>query len=334
MNILVTGASGFIGASFAYYALSQGLAVRATGRRRERLAPLAQSGAEVVEGDLADAAFARRVCQGMDAVVQCAGLGGHWARVADLERANLVVTENIVEACLKEQVQRLVYLSSAQVYERPRTTQPLREDQLPARRRTVQADIRVRAEQRVFGAEEFGLQVLVLRPAPVVGEGEPTFWPGVFGRCAKGRLRILGKGLNTVDFTTQANLNQALLAALYAGEDAVGRVYNIANGAPVPFWDVLNYGLRQLQLPPLRVYAGAGLARFKAGASALACEYWPGRPKPLLLPADIAWMTEDFALDITRARQYLDYQPKASVWAGMDALCQGWRARDTSGKYR
>jgi nucleoside-diphosphate-sugar epimerase len=334
MNLLVTGATGFIGASFVRHALSQGLAVRATGRRPERLARLAHLGAEVMEGDLADAAFARRACQGMEAVVHCAGLGGHWARTAELALANLTLVENIVEACLKEQTQRLVYLSSAQLYERPQAAQPLREDQLPARRRSLQAQTRFRAEQRVFGAEEFGLQVLAVRPAPVLGEGEPWFWPGVFNLCAQGRLRILGKGLNPVDFTTQANLNQALMAALFAGEDALGRVYNIANGTPVPFWDVLNYGLRQLQLPPLRAYQPVGPARWKAVVCALACEYWPGRPKPALLPADIAWMTETFTLDIGRARQYLGYQPHASVWAGMDALCQGWRARDTTGRYR
>jgi nucleoside-diphosphate-sugar epimerase len=334
MNILVTGATGFIGASFTRLALSQGLAVRATGRRPERLAGLARLGAQVMEGDLADADFARRLCQGVEVVVHCAGLGGHWGRAAAFEMANLTTTENIVEACLKEQVRRLVYLSSAQIYERPRSAQPVREDQLPAHKRTLQAQTRFRAEQRVFGAEEFGLQVLALRPAPVVGEGEPMLWPGLFSLCARQRLNILGNGLNRVCFTTQANLDQALLAAVRAGDEALGRVYNIANGAPVPFWDVLNYGLRQLQLPPLRRYRKVAPARLAAGLRGCVHEYWPGRPRPSLLAADIAWMTEDFTLDISRARHHLGYQPQASLWSGMDELCRGWRARDTSGKYR
>jgi nucleoside-diphosphate-sugar epimerase len=334
MNILVTGATGFIGNSFARAALGQGLAVRATGRNRERLAVLARQGAQVMDGDLADAGFARSLCQGMDVVVHCAGLGGHWGRAAAFETANLATTENVVEGCLKEQVRRLVYLSSAQVYERPDGSQPVREDQLPPRKRSLQAQTRFRAEQRVFGAEEFGLQVLALRPAPVVGEGEPWLWPRLLHLCVRQRLAILGTGLNRVDFTTQANLDQALLAAVHADDEALGRVYNIANGAPVPFWDVLNYGLRQLDLPPLRRYRKVGPARLMAGLDACLREYWPGRPQPSLLPADISWMTEDFILDISRARQYLGYQPHATVWSGMDSLCRGWRAQDTSGKYR
>ncbi|WP_263260519.1 NAD(P)-dependent oxidoreductase [Pseudomonas sp. RIT-PI-S] len=334
MNILVTGATGFIGASFAHAALGQGLAVRASGRRGERLAALARLGAEVIEGDLADPDLARRACQGMEVVVHCAGLGGHWGRAPAFELANLTTTENVVEGCIKGQVRRLVYLSSAQVYERPAGGQAVREDQLPARRRSLQAQTRFRAEQRVFGAEEFGLQVLALRPAPVVGEGESQLWPRLFGLCARSRLHILGNGLNRVDFTTLANLDHALLAAIHAGDDALGRVYNIANGTPLPFWDVLNYGLRQLQLPPLRSYRRVAPARLMAGLSACVREYWPGHPQPPLLPADITWMTEDFILDIGRARHYLGYQPHASIWAGMDALCRGWRAQDTSGKYR
>lgn len=334
MNILVTGATGFIGASFARFALSHGLSVRATGRRAQRLVPLAQLGAEVFDGDLADPDFARQLCQGMDVVVHCVGLEGHWGKAAAYEAANLTTTENIVEGCLKEQVRRLVYLSSAQIYEGLRSPQGLREDQLPGRKRSLQALTRLRAEQRIFGAEEFGLQVLALRPMPVVGEGEPVLWPGLFNLCARQRLAILGNGLNRTDFTTQANLNQALLAAIQADENALGRVYNIANGTPLPFWDVLNYGLRQLQLPPLRDYRAIGPARFMAGVSACVREYWPGHPRPALLPADITWMTEDFSLDISRARHYLGYQPQASIWAGMDELCRGWRAQDTSGKYR
>ncbi|WP_426149868.1 NAD-dependent epimerase/dehydratase family protein [Pseudomonas sp. DC3000-4b1] len=334
MNILITGATGFIGASFTRSALAQGLRVRASGRRGERLAALARLGAQVCEGDLLDAGFALQLCQGMDAVVHCAGLGGHWGRLADFEQANLGTTENVVEGCIKAQVRRLVYLSSAQIYERASSAAPLREDQLPPRKASLQAQTRFRAEQRVFGAEEFGLQVVALRPAPVLGEGEPWLWPGLFELCGRGRLSLLGDGLNRVDFTTQANLDHALLAALFAEDNALGRVYNIANDQAVPFWDVLNYGLRQLRLPQLRDYRPVGLARLGTRFGSLARQAWPGRPRPPLTLPDLGWITRDNCLDINRARQYLGYQPQASVWAGMDALCQGWRARDTTGKYR
>ena len=78
MKILVTGASGFIGGRFARFALEQGLAVRVNGRRAEALEPLVRRGAEFMPGDLADAALVRRLCEGVDAVVHCAGAVGVW----------------------------------------------------------------------------------------------------------------------------------------------------------------------------------------------------------------------------------------------------------------
>ena len=39
-------------------------------------------------------------------------------------------------------------------------------------------------------------------------------------------------------------------------------------------------------------------------------------------------MARDFSLDISRARQYLDYQPKAEVWDAVDEFCDWWRSRE------
>ncbi|NER62504.1 NAD(P)-dependent oxidoreductase, partial [Pseudomonas sp. MAFF212428] len=38
-------------------------------------------------------------------------------------------------------------------------------------------------------------------------------------------------------------------------------------------------------------------------------------------------MNKDFTLDISRARQYLDYRPQTSVWAALDEFCSWWKAQ-------
>jgi nucleoside-diphosphate-sugar epimerase len=42
-------------------------------------------------------------------------------------------------------------------------------------------------------------------------------------------------------------------------------------------------------------------------------------------------MAKDFSLDISLARQYLDYQPQVSVWTALDEFCQWWKAHHPSG---
>ncbi|PWB33399.1 3-beta hydroxysteroid dehydrogenase [Pseudomonas sp. SDI] len=327
MRILVTGASGFIGGRFARFALEQGLDVRVNGRRAEGVEHLVRRGAQYIPGDLGDPELARRLCQGVDSVVHCAGAVGNWGRYQDFHQGNVVVTENVVEACLKEHVRRLVHLSSPSIYFNGRSQSNIREEQVPRRFHDHYASTKFLAEQKVFGAQEFGLEVLALRPRFVTGAGDVSIFPRLLQMQRKKRLAIVGNGLNKVDFTSVQNLNEALLSALNAGNEALGQAYNISNGQPLPLWDVVNYVMRQMHLPQVTRYRSFGLAYSAAALNEAACLLWPGRPQPTLSRLGVQVMNKDFSLDISRARQMLDYRPQVSVWTALDEFCGWWKAQ-------
>jgi nucleoside-diphosphate-sugar epimerase len=326
MKILVTGASGFIGGRFARHALEQGFEVRVNGRRGEGVAHLVRRGAQFVEGDLADPHLAQRLCIGVDAVVHCAGMGGHWGRAEDLQRNIVEATENLVEGCLKEHVRRLVHLSCASLYRNGHSRLALKEDALPRRFYDPATRCRYLAEQKVFGAAEFGLEVLALRPAPVLGAGDANWLPRLVNLQGKHRLSIIGNGLNKVDFTSVHNLSEALLSSLLADPAALGKAYNISNGTPLPLWDVLNYALRRLQLPQVTRYRGYRGAWLMGAVNEGACLLWPGRPQPRWSRYGAHSVNADFTLDIARARHHLDYQPQVTLWAALDEFCAWWQA--------
>ena len=327
MRILVTGASGFIGVRFARHALEQGLDVRVNGRRAEGVEHLVRRGAQFIAGDLGDPELARRLCQGVDAVVHCAGAVGHWGRYQDFHQGNVVVTENVVEACLKEHVRRLVHLSSPSIYFDGRSHMGITEDQVPRRFHDHYASTKFLAEQKVFGAQEFGLEVLALRPRFVTGAGDVSIFPRLLQMQRKGRLAIVGNGLNKVDFTSVQNLNEALFSALHVGDEALGKAYNISNGQPLPIWDVINYVMRQMQVPQVTRYRSFGLAYSLAALNEGACLLWPGRPQPTLSRLGMQVMNKDFTLDISRARHLLDYRPTVSLWTALDEFCGWWKAQ-------
>lgn len=325
MKILVTGASGFIGGRFARFALEQGLAVRINARRAEAVAPLIARGAEFIPGDLADPQLARALCADVDVVVHCAGAVGTWGRYEDFYRGNVTLTENVVEACLKQRVRRLVHLSSPSIGFDGHSHLNLSEDEIPRRFSDHYGKTKYLAEQKVFGAEEFGLEVLALRPRLVTGAGDNSVFPRLIEMQRRGRLAIIGNGLNLADFTSVQNLNEALLSALLAAGPALGKVYNISNGAPLPLWDVVNYVLRRLELPPVTRHVAYPLAYAAATLNETVCRLLPGRPQPALFRLGVAVMAKDYTLDIGRARRYLDYQPKTSLWTALDEFCEEWR---------
>lgn len=327
MRILVTGASGFIGGRFARFALEQGMEVRVNGRRAEGVEHLVRRGAQFIPGDLGDPELARRVCQGVETVVHCAGAVGNWGRYQDFHQGNVVVTENVVEACLKEHVRRLVHLSSPSIYWNGRSRLGVTEEQVPRRLHDAYATTKYLAEQKVFGAQEFGLEVLALRPRFVTGAGDVSIFPRLLKMQQKRRLAIIGNGLNKVDFTSVQNLNDALFSSLLAAGPALGKVYNISNGAPVPLWDVVNFVLRQFGLPPVSKHMPFGLAYAAATLNETVCKLLPGRPEPALFRLGVAVMGRDFSLDISRARQYLDYDPQVPIWTALEEFCTWWKVQ-------
>ncbi|WP_428480985.1 NAD-dependent epimerase/dehydratase family protein, partial [Pseudomonas chlororaphis] len=245
-------------------------------------------------------------------------------------QAELLGAENVVEACLKRHVRRLVHLSSPSIYFDGRDHLGLTEEQVPKRFKHPYAATKYLAEQKVFGAQEFGLEVLALRPRFVTGAGDMSIFPRLLKMQRKGRLAIIGNGLNKVDFTSVQNLNEALLSSLLASGSALGKAYNISNGAPVPLWDVVNYVMRQMGVPQVTRYRSFGLAYSVAALNEGFCKLWPGRPEPTLSRLGMQVMNKNFTLDISRARHYLDYEPKVSLWTALDEFCGWWKAQDIS----
>lgn len=327
MKILVTGASGFIGGRFARFALEQGLSVRVNGRRPEGVQHLIKRGAEFIQGDLADPDLAHRLCRDVEAVVHCAGAVGVWGSREHFHQGNVVLTQNVIEGCLGQKVRRLVHLSSPSVYFDGQSHVGLKEEQVPSRFVDHYGATKYRAEQKVFEAQEFGLEVIALRPRFVTGAGDTSIFPRLIEMQRKGRLFIIGNGLNKVDFTSMQNLNDALFSSLLAAGPALGKVYNISNGAPVPLWDVVNFVLRQFDLPPVTRHMPYAMAYAAATLNETLCKLLPGRPEPSLFRLGVAVMARDFSLDIGRARQYLDYDPQVPIWTALEEFCTWWKVQ-------
>ncbi len=326
MRILVTGASGFIGGRFAAQALEAGLEVRCSGRRIEPMDWLARRGAECISGDLGDAEFTARLARDCQAIVHCAGAVGTWGSYQHFHQANVTVTEHMLDSARRNGVQRFVHLSSPSIYFDGKDHRDIREDFVPRRFFDHYGATKYLADQAVFLAGRAGLEVIALRPRFVIGAGDASIFPRLLRAHRAGRLRIVGKGENRVDLTPVENVADAMLLALNAPDAALGRAYNISNGAPVRFWPTFNQLLQRLDLPPLTrhvpyrlAYAMAALAEWRAARE-------PGQPEPPVSRLGMAVMARDFNLDISAARHMLGYQPGVPTDEGIERFAAWWQA--------
>jgi uncharacterized protein YbjT (DUF2867 family) len=111
MTTLIVGATGRLGHATARALLAKGQPVRAMTRDPARAADLARAGAEVVVGDLTDAASLERACQGALRILASAhGLLGRGAQSS--AQVDHVGHSALIAAARGAGVARLVYVSA------------------------------------------------------------------------------------------------------------------------------------------------------------------------------------------------------------------------------
>jgi nucleoside-diphosphate-sugar epimerase len=254
-HYLVTGGAGFIGSHLSEEIARRGHRVRVadslvTGKR-SNLAHV--PGVELIEGDLADFEFAKRVADGCDYVLHQAALPSVPRSVTDpitANRANVDGTLNILVAARDAGVKRLVFASSSSAYgDTP--TLPKHEG-MPVDPMSPYALQKVVGEQylRMF-TRLYGLETVSIRYFNVFGpRQDPTSpYSGVISVFATALIenrppKIYGDGEQTRDFTYVANVVDGVLRACEAPK-ANGEIINVATGGRISL-NQLFYAMRDV----------------------------------------------------------------------------------------
>ena len=196
VKVLVTGASGMLGGAVAEALAERGDTVtllqrHSAGRpHREVLA------------DVADQDAVTGAVTGQDAVVHLAAKVDITGARRDYVRTNVLGTRNVLEACRKAGVPRLVHVSSPSVAHRG---EPLvgagagRAD--PARCRGHYARSKAVAELLALGGGPGLPAVVAIRPHLVWGPGDTQLVGRIVERARAGRLFTIGSGAALIDST-------------------------------------------------------------------------------------------------------------------------------------
>ncbi len=118
--ILVTGATGHIGNVLVRKLLARGEKVRVIIPPNEDTKPIKGLKVEKVQGDLRDIDSTIKAFEGVKVVYHLAGMISILPKISNiLYQVNVVGTRNVVEACFRTKVKRLVYTSSIHAFAEP-----------------------------------------------------------------------------------------------------------------------------------------------------------------------------------------------------------------------
>ncbi|GAB4249838.1 MAG: NAD-dependent epimerase/dehydratase family protein [Acidobacteriota bacterium] len=328
MLALVTGAGGFLGTAVVRRLREAGWDVRGFSRRR--YSHLDDLGVEQVRGDLADAEAVAKACRGVDIVFHVGAKAGVWGPREEFYRANVLGTRNVLDACRRHGVGRLVYTSSPSVVFGGTDLEGVDESvPYPRRYRAHYPATKAEAELLVRAAADGDLATVSLRPHLLWGPGDTQLIPGILARAATGRLRRIGRENKLVDFTYIDNAAEAHVRAAEAlkpGGPISGGVYFIAQGEPMPLWNFVERVLECAGAPPLRpgvVPTWLGLAL--GSLMEWAWRYLPLRREPPLTRFVVEELTTAHWFDISAARRDLGYEPRVSMEEGFRRLADWFR---------
>ncbi len=203
-KVLVTGATGFVGANVVRALLAHGEDVRALVRPGSDRRNLAELPVEIAEGDLRDAAAVRRAVKGCGRVYHVGADYRFWARdPRELYDSNVRGTNHVLEACLALGVERVVHTSTvgtiglAALPGRCDETTPLAPGQLASHYKRSKLE----AERAALTYAGMGLSVVVVNPTAPFGpwDVKPTPTGKILVDFARGRLpAFVDTGLNVV----------------------------------------------------------------------------------------------------------------------------------------
>lgn len=306
-RVLVTGASGFIGAALVRRLLTDGAAVCAIVRPASNLARLVDvlDAVALSRADLTDDEAVARVVRASRAthIVHLAVHSGHPTTSAtrrEALRVSVLGTAALLEAAVQVGVERFVHMGSSLEY--ARAQRPLRERD-PLRPDTARGLTKALGTQLAqYWARAHGLHTVVVRPFSVYGPGESAkrFIPTVVRAALHGTVLPMTKAPAVHDWIFVEDVVD-LTVKLLDADVPPGEAFNAGTGRQWRNDEVVAL-VEELTGRRIRVARGA----------------YPGsvadRPH---------WVA-----DMSKTREQVGWSPRWDLRAGLEATIRWWAAQE------
>ncbi len=322
MNVLVTGGGGFMGMALIKRLIMDGHKVTSFSRREY---PLHWAlGIKSIQEDIRDAEAIEKACKKRDIVFHLAARVGIWGNYDSYYSTNVEGTKNVINACLKQGVGRIVFTSSSSVVFDGSDLEGINESYpYPENHGSHYTATKALAEQLIIEANSEKLKTISLRPHLVWGPYDAHLIPGILRRANSGKLRRIGDKEHFIDTTYIDNMIDALMLAAEALEskpEAAGKNFFITNGEPARVWDFLNSIIQIAGHEPVQKRIPERLAMLAAGVSEKSHSFFNMKSEPFMTRFAIKELCTNHWFDISNAREILGYIPRISYAEGFKHL--------------
>ncbi len=307
MKIVITGATGFVGAALCRHFHQSGHQVTAIGRQALPPAALLRHAAYVREDIINKVGrFDADVC------IHAAGLASDTANYNSLYSANVTGTANVLDAARK--CRYVIFISSSSVYNFA-SRQATERNAGPVNLLSDYGKTKLLAEELVSGNIPAHQKRLILRPRAIYGIGDRILLLHIL-KMIRGRMIFCPVDAQRLTSATHIdNLSYALDCFLKQDIKPPIQTYNVADDHVYAFRDIIlkissvvcGPGFKVINLP-------AGLLKFLL---ALNDQVNFSR---LLSPVAIKALTEDSILNLKEIKAKLGYKPPHTFYETFESI--------------
>lgn len=226
-TVLVLGGTGFIGKYLVKKLTEHGHGVRVVTRGLSAgNIGLAGLPVELIQGDIAEAAFMDKALEGIEVVYDLAkATGSKWE---DYYKNDVLVTKNIAERAQSHGVKQFIYTGTIDSYYSADASSVITADtplDKNMKNRNLYAKSKATCEGLLLDMhKQLGLPVTIFRPGVVIGKGCPPAHWGVGMFQSESRVQFWGDGSNKLPLVLVEDVADALVLAL-GKESIAGQIF-------------------------------------------------------------------------------------------------------------
>lgn len=317
MKVLVTGATGFLG-KYVIDELSQyDYKIIAIGRNESIGETLNSSKTTFIACDFTKQEDIDLLDKDIDMVVHAGALSTVWGRWYDFLNVNVLGTQNIIKYCEDNNVKKLVYISSPSIYSGFTEKLDIKEEDVNKKNKlNYYIKSKILAEELIANIKNDTLETVVIRPRGLFGIGDTSLIPRILKLNSSRGIPLINEGNNLVDITCVENVAYAIRLCLES-DNANGKTYNLTNGEPKPFKEVLELLFKEINVEPKYFKGNYMFLLDISRVLEFVYRLFRIKKEPIITKYTVATASFSQTLNIDKIKNDLNYKPLITLEEGM-----------------
>ncbi len=325
MNILITGATGYIGRNLINHLLkkmpnSDIVALVRGGKKN----PWDDNQVQLIQGDLTSLSQDAFHGRHYDVVIHLAALMSNYDYLpaSEFQEVNVEGSRKLINALRECRVGQFIHISTVGVYG-PTGLTPVCEAGASGENLSVYESSKLESEAiSTKSCQKQGIPLTILRLGLMYGEGMNYGWPSVVESIKKGKMRIIGNGQSLIQLSYIQDVVEGVTLAV-GNNNSYGLTFNLCGDDVCSISDVFDLIAKLLEVPlPKRVpYIPFYLL---SHVLTQIPNYLKPNKLKLITPHRIRFFRENHVYSTDRAKKILEFSARYDTRAGMLNLIRAY----------